>query len=74
MISYIYINRDNVVDNAKDGGDRPVITVLQGNEAKDYAGVQVMGPSRIVYRKDGTLKKGYETRVWVETESELRYE
>lgn len=71
MTKYIYINRDNVVDNAKDGGDRPVVTVLQGNEGRDVRGVSIHGPSRVVYSKDHPLRKGYETRVWVETDSDI---
>lgn len=70
-LKHIYVNRDNVVDNAKDGGSRPVITVRQGGQATDVQGVEILGPSRVVYSKDKTLRKNYETRVWVETDSEI---
>jgi len=71
LTKYIYINRDNVVDNANDGGDRPVVTVLSNNNARDVRGVNILGPSRVVYSDKGVLRKGYETRVWVETDSDI---
>lgn len=71
MTSYIYINRDNVIANESDGGTRPVITVLQGNHARDVQEVLLLGPSRVVYSHDRVLRKGYETRVWVETEEQI---
>ena len=70
--TFIYVNRNNVVDNAKDGGKRPVITVLQGKDARDVAGVEIDGPSRVVYSDKKTLMSGYDTRVWVETDSPVR--
>lgn len=70
--TYIYVNRDNVVDNARDGGKRPVITVLQGKDARDVKGVEIDGPSRVVYSDTKTLMRGYDTRVWVETDAPVR--
>ena len=73
MTTFIYINRDNVIANESDGGDRPVITVLIGNDARDVHGVDIPGPSKIVYSKHRTLRKGYETRVWVETDIPVQF-
>lgn len=72
--TFIYVNRDNVIANASDGGDRPVITVLNGNDARDVRGVKVLGPSKVVYSKASTLRKGYDTRAWVETDSPVEVE
>jgi hypothetical protein len=71
MTSYIYINRDNVIANETDGGNRPVITVLQDGESRDVQEVLLLGPSRVVYSHDRTLRKGYDTRAWVETDHQI---
>lgn len=71
MTKFIYINRDNVIANEADGGRRPVITVLQGGDARDVQEVLLLGPSRVVYSHDRVLRNGYETRVWVETEDQI---
>ena len=69
-MKYVYIDRDELLKNTNDGGDRPTVTVLDGKTAKNYASIEIHGPSRIVYSKT-PLRKGIETRVWVETEAPI---
>lgn len=69
MKKRIHVNQHNIRANAKDGGDRPVMTV------KTYKGncvcreVEILGPSRLVYSPDKPLACG--AKVWVETDAEV---
>lgn len=54
--------------NAKDGGDRHVYTIKQGDVVRYARSVNILGPCRLVY--DGVqLKCG--ARAWIETDAEI---
>ncbi len=68
MVKIIHVNRQHIAMNAKDGKDRPVYTVKEGNSTRYAREVHIEGPSRMIY--DGTqLKCG--ARAWIETDSSL---
>ena len=69
MKKRIHVNQHHVKANAKDGGDRPVITV-KTYKSNDYAhGVVIHGPSSLLYRPNKPLSCG--ARVWIETDSNV---
>lgn len=69
MITRIHINQHVIRANRKTGAHNPVITV-KTSRANTYAhAVEILGPSRVVYRPHKPLSCGAE--VWLETESEV---
>jgi hypothetical protein len=70
MLKKIHVNQHHIRANAKDGGNRPVLTV------KTYKGntvcheVSIDGPSTLVYRPENPLSCG--AKVWIETRAEVR--
>jgi hypothetical protein len=69
MISRVHINQHHIKANAKDGGDRPVMTVKTSKGNTICHDVTIMGPSKLIYRPDKPLACG--ARVWIETHSEV---
>lgn len=68
MKSIIHVNRTHIAMNAKDGGNRPIYTIKQGNKTRYAREVQIEGPCKMVY--DGRqLRCG--ARAWIETEAAL---
>jgi hypothetical protein len=69
MITRIHVNQHHIRANAKDGGDRPVLTVktYKGNTTCNR--VTINGPSEVVYSPDKPLSCG--ARVWIETTGEV---
>lgn len=69
MLKRIHVNQHNIKANAKDGGQRPTITVktyksnIYGHE------VEILGSSKVIYRPNKPLNCG--AKVWIETESEV---
>ena len=69
MLKRIHVNQHHIKANAKDGGDRPVLTI-KTYKSNTYAhAVNIKGPSRVVYSPDKPLNCG--ARVWIETESDI---
>lgn len=62
----LYVNRAAVRLNDEDGGNRPVITVRQGDSFCCYS-AEIAGPSRLVYKAGEAV-----AQAWVETASEVR--
>ena len=69
MLKRIHVNQHNVRSNKKNGTNKPVITV-KTSKSNDYAHqVEVLGPSKVIYRPDKPLSCG--AKVWIETEAEV---
>lgn len=74
MKSRIHVNQHHIRANAKDGGDRPVVSIKTGRgntvahecEIRDEAGRVV---ATVVYRPDRPLACG--ARLWIETDLEV---
>ena len=69
MKTVIHVNQHNIRANAK-GASLPVLTVKTYKENTLCNGVEIAGPSRIVYSPDKPLSCG--ARVWIETHSEVK--
>lgn len=68
MKTRIHVNQHNIKANAKDGGDRPVLTVKDYKQNRKCNEV-VFASGRVVYSPDKPLSCG--ARVWIETEEPL---
>ena len=69
MLKRIHVNQHNIRSNKKNGTNKPVITV-KTSKSNDYAhNVEVLGPSKVIYRPDKPLSCG--AKVWIETNSEV---
>jgi hypothetical protein len=69
MIKRIHVNQHNIKANARDGGDRPVMSVKTSRGNILGHSVTILGPSRVVYSPDKPLSCG--ARVWIETDAEV---
>lgn len=70
MMKRIHVNQHNIRANAKDSGNRPVLTVKTYKENVTCNEVTIDGPSTLVYRPDKPLSCG--ARVWIETQADVR--
>ena len=69
MLKRIHVNQHNVRSNKKNGTNKPVITV-KTSMSNDYAHqLEVLGPSKVIYRPDKPLSCG--AKVWIETTAEV---
>ena len=69
MKTKIHINQHIIKANKKDGGNRPVIT-CKTYKSNDYGHeVEILGPSKVIYRPDKPLSCG--AKVWIETEGKI---
>ena len=66
---YIHVNQHKIRANLKHGTTEPVITIKEGRKNTYCHEVEILGPSKVVYRPDKPLSCG--ARVWIETESEV---
>lgn len=64
----VHVNRQNIAMNAKDGGNRPVYIVRQGNQVVYAREVIMWGSSRFIYN-GGRLKCG--ARAWLQTDFDV---
>ena len=55
--------------NKKHGTNEPVLTIKEGKSNTYCHEVDILGPSKLVYRPDKPLSCG--ARVWIETDSEI---
>ena len=70
MKTIIHVNQHVIKANRKAGTTKPPLTV-KTYKSNDYADeVEILGPSRVVYRPDRPLSCG--AHVWIETEAEVR--
>ena len=70
---YIHVNRQHIAQNAKDGGNRPTITVKTSRSNTYGHRVEIQGPSVLVdgdFCMNKQLSCG--ARVWIETHSPVR--
>jgi hypothetical protein len=69
MKTIIHVNQHVIKANRKAGTVRPPLTV-KTYKSNDYADeVEILGPSRVIYRPDRPLSCG--AHVWIETEAEV---
>ena len=69
MLKRIHINQHKIRSNKKNNTNEPVITV-KTSKSNDYAHlVEVLGPSKVIYRPDKPLSCG--AKVWIETTAEV---
>lgn len=69
MIKRIHVHQHIIKANAKDGGDRPVLSVKTSKGTTTANRVEIHGPSELIYRPEKPLSCG--ARVWVETHAEV---
>lgn len=69
MKTIIHVNQHNIKKNRKQEEQIPVITVKQGGETFWTNGIDIKGPSRVVYSPDVPLSCG--AHVWIETHSDV---
>lgn len=69
MPARIHINQHKIRANAKHGTNEPVITIKQGKRNTYCHGVEILGPSKVVYQPCKPLSCG--AKVWIETDSAL---
>ena len=66
----IHVNMHKVRANKKHGTNEPVLTIKEGKSNTYCHEVDILGPSKLVYRPDKLLSCG--ARVWIETEAEIK--
>jgi hypothetical protein len=68
---YIHVNQHKIKANLKHGTNEPVITVKEGKSNRYGHAVDILGPSRVVYGRDGLVLLPCGARVVIETEAEV---
>jgi hypothetical protein len=74
MKTFIHVNQHNIRSNKTKGTDLPVITIKRGKENTYCNGVEILGPSKLIYGGPGCETKALLScgaRVVIETESEI---
>ena len=66
----IHVNMHKVRANKKHGTNEPVLTIKEGKSNTYCHEVDILGPSKLVYRPNKPLSCG--ARVWIETNAELK--
>ncbi len=66
----IHVNMHKVRANKKHGTNEPVLTIKEGRTNTYCHEVDILGPSKLVYRPDKPLSCG--ARVWIETTAAVR--
>jgi hypothetical protein len=66
----IHINRNIIQSNAKHGKQDPVCRIEENGVVQYCMGVDILGPSRMIYRPDKPRSCG--AKLWIETEAEVR--
>ena len=65
----IHVNMHKVRANKKHGTNEPVLTIKEGKSNTYCHEVDILGPSKLVYRPDKPLSCG--AREWIETDAAL---
>jgi hypothetical protein len=67
----IHVNSHTIRSNQKHGRSEPAIAVRRTRSASPeyYHEVEILGPSKLVYRPERPLSCG--ARLWVETDAEV---
>lgn len=66
----IHVNMHKVRANKKHGINEPVLTIKEGRTNTYCHEVDILGPSKLVYRPNKPLSCG--ARVWIETTAAVR--
>ena len=66
----IHINRNIIQSNAKHCRKEPVVRVEENGIVKYCMEVEILGPSRMVYRPDKPRPCG--AKLWIETDAEVK--
>jgi len=66
----IHVNMHKVRANKKHGTNEPVLTIKEGKTNTYCHEVDILGPSKLIYRPDKPLSCG--ARVWIETDAEIK--
>jgi hypothetical protein len=69
MKKLIHINRNVIQYNSKHGTNLPVCRVSDGKKTAYGRGVEILGPSRMVYDPENPLSCG--AKLWIETDSDV---
>ena len=69
MKTIIHVNQHVIKANKKNGVNNPVLTVKTYKDNKYAHEIEILGPSKIVYKPDKPLSCG--AHVWIETQSEV---
>jgi hypothetical protein len=69
MKTRIHVNQHHIRANAKDGGNRPVLTVKDYKQNRKCNEVEFTA-GRVVYSPDKPLSCG--AKVWIETEQQVK--
>lgn len=67
MKKRIHVNQHIIRANAKNGENKPPLTVKTSKKNHKCTSVEVQGPSTVVYSPDKPLSCG--AKVWIETNS-----
>ena len=68
---YIHVNQHKIRSNLKHDKNEPVITIKQGSTNTYCHGVDVLGPSRIVYGGNNKPLLSCGARVVIQTDSDI---
>ena len=66
----IHVNTHKLRFNKRHGTNNPVITIKTSHSNRYAHQVEIMGPSKVIYRPEKPLSCG--ARVWIETDSEVK--
>lgn len=69
MKTIIHVNQHVIKSNAKTGERNPVLSVKTYKTNTSAYDVEILGPSRVIYRPDSPLSCG--AKVWIETHAEV---
>jgi hypothetical protein len=69
MKTIIHVNQHEIKSNAKNGTDKPVLTVKTYKSNVYAHEVMIKGESKVVYSPDKPLSCG--AKVWIETQSKV---
>lgn len=70
MKTIIHVNQHVIKANAKNGEQKPTLTVKQGRKNTYAREVVIDGPSKVIYSPDDPLSCG--ARVWIETNAPVK--
>jgi len=70
LLKRIHVNMHKIRANKKYGTNEPVITVKTSKSNTYGHEVNILGPSKIIYKPNKPLSCG--ARVWIETTAELK--
>lgn len=69
MKTVIHVNQHVIKSNAKNGENKPTLTVKTYKDNRYAHEVEILGPCRVVHSPDKPLSCG--AKVWIETEAEV---